>query len=329
MKITAKANSNIALIKYWGKRDKRLNLPAVGSISLTLDGLSTITSVTFNSAHAEDQFNLNNENIEGNEKKRVTDFLDILRGISGISTAAKVSSENNFPTAAGLASSASAFAALALAAAKAAGLNLDKRKLSELARRGSGSAARSIFSGFVEMFKGSNEDGSDAVAEQIADKHYWDLRLLIAVTSSKKKKTSSTSGMTISKQTSPYYDSWINTAENDLAEMRSIIKDHDFQKLGELAEYSCLKMHALALAGRPGLFYWNGITLDVMRFIREMREQGTEVYFTVDAGPQVKAVCEPGSVQKVKKSLLSFPGVEEVLETGLGDGAEIIEAVND
>jgi len=329
MEAAAKANSNIALIKYWGKREKSLNLPAVGSISLTLAGLSTTTSVCFDNSLEDDQFSLNGDMIEGREKARVSSFLDLIREMSGKKSAAKVASSNNFPTAAGLASSASAFAALALAASKAAGLDLDKQELSVLARRGSGSAARSIFGGFVEMFKGNREDGTDAAAVQIADKDFWDLRLLIAVTSTEKKKTSSTSGMTLTRETSPYYDVWIDTAENDLAEMRTLIKNRDFQGAGELTEYSCLKMHALAMAGRPGLIYWNGTTLDVMRHIREMREDGTPVYFTVDAGPQVKALCEPASVNRVKQSLLSFPGVEEVLETGLGGGAEIIEAVND
>lgn len=325
MKATAKANSNIALIKYWGKRDKKLNLPAVGSISLTLEGLHTVTSVNFDAQLDKDRVKINDVPVEGIEKKRVSNFLDIIRRLSGKNMAAQVISTNNFPTAAGLASSASAFAALAFAGSEAAGLDLLPAQLSELARIGSGSAARSVFGGIVEMHKGLREDGKDAVAHQIAAKDYWDLRLLIAVTSRAKKKTASTDGMTLSRETSPYYKAWVETAEDDLAQMRSIIKERDFHKLGELSEYSCLKMHALALSSNPGLLYWNSTTLAVMQTIRSMRENGLPVYFTIDAGPQVKALCEPQHVQSIKTALVEIHGVIDVLESGLGDDAKVIE----
>ena len=329
MKVTAKAHSNIALIKYWGKRQQKLNLPAVGSVSLTLDALFTVTGVNFEKGLKADLLQINGEPAKGGEGTRVSRFLDIIREMSGISLAARVTSRNNFPTAAGLASSASAFAALALAASKAAGLELTPAGLSALARRGSGSAARSIFGGIVEMHKGVKDDGTDAIAEPIAAKNDWDLRLLIAVTARARKKTGSTDGMKLSAETSPYYKAWIATAESDLAQMRGAIKARDFKSLGELSEYSCLKMHALALSSRPGLIYWNGVTLNVMQHIRNLRGKGIPVYFTVDAGPQVKALCQAGYTNVVKESLLGFPGVLEVLESALGGPAEIIEVEHD
>jgi diphosphomevalonate decarboxylase len=324
MKAKAKAHSNIALIKYWGKRSALLNLPAVGSISVTLDSLHTITTVEFIKNLKSDYLILNKIPADERETKRVSSFLNIIRRKADLSLHAEVHSMNNFPTAAGLASSASAFAALALAASSAAGINLSPGELSVLARRGSGSAARSVFGGFVEMKMGKKNDGSDAAACQIAAKDYWDLHVLIAVTSQDKKKTSSTDGMTLSKDTSPYYQNWLETSFDDLKEMRAAIQKRDFQKLGELSEYNCLKMHALALSGRPGLLYWNGTTVEVMRSIKFLRGQGCPVYFTIDAGPQVKAICQPEDVERVAKELEHIRGVQKVIHTSLGNGAELI-----
>ncbi len=326
MRVTAKANSNIALIKYWGKRDASLNLPAVGSISVTLDGLSTQTSVWFKTGLGKDRLLLNGTEESGLALDRVSRFLNIIRMRAGTSLKAFVESSNNFPTAAGLASSASAFAALAVASSKAAGLTLTEAELSELSRRGSGSAARSIFGGFVEMHRGEKPDGSDSIAEPLADKAFWDLRLLIAVTSEKAKTTDSTSGMTQSKASSPYYPVWVDTAEADLAEMRSVLLAKDFQKVGEISEYSCLKMHALAQSGRPGVVYWNGATVKVMHAVRELRQSGIPVYFTIDAGPQVKVLCLPENEQVVNEMLQLIPGVLRIIKTRPGDGIQIIEA---
>lgn len=325
MKITARACSNIALIKYWGKRDTHLNLPAVGSISVTLNDLHTTTTVDFNGQYNNDQLFLNGRRSGPEETTRVSAFLDRIRRRAGIKKYALVESENNFPTAAGLASSASAFAALSLAAAKAARLEISESELSVLARLGSGSAARSLFGGFVEMKQGEKDDGSDSFAFQLYPKDYWDLRLLIAVTSTDKKKIGSTDGMKLSKETSPYYNQWVASSHGDLTDMRDALKSRDFQKLGELSELSCLKMHALALSANPGLLYWNGATVEGIHRIRALRRQGIEVYFTIDAGPQLKAICEPDSVAEARAALEQIPGVKNVISTALGDDAEILE----
>jgi diphosphomevalonate decarboxylase len=327
MKAKAIAHSNIALVKYWGKRDTKLNLPAVGSISITLEALSTTTSVEFSPDLKHDIFFLNNIQIDGREQARVQKYMDLIRQRSNIEYHTVIKSENNFPTAAGLASSASAFAALALAGTTAAGLKISLKDLSILARIGSGSAARSIFGGFVEMHKGLYKNGSDAYAEPLADEKYWDLRVLIAVTSESKKKTGSTDGMTLSQKNSPYYRNWVATAPKDLSDMRVAIKNKDFQKLGEISEFSCLKMHALAMATNPGLIYWNGTTVDGMHLIRELRGQGTEVYFTIDAGPQLKAVCQPKDEERIKEVLEKLPGVQKVIITKIGGPAQLLKDV--
>ena len=324
MKATAKAHSNIALIKYWGKRDERLNLPAVGSISLTLDALHTVTSVQFDSALNADELILDDEKAGTKETARISAFLDLIRKMAGIAYKVRIKSQNNFPTAAGLASSASAFAALALAAAKAAGMSLSKKELSVLARQGSGSAARSVYGGLVEMKRGSAVDGSDAYAVRLAAPDYWDLRLLIAVTSEAKKPVGSTAGMRLSERTSPYYRAWVDNSENDLREMRLAVQQKDFEKVGELCEFSALKMHALALSSNPGLIYWNGATVEGMRLIRALRRTGLPVWFTIDAGPQLKALCLPEAAAKVTQALQNIPGVRRVIECRPGQDALVL-----
>ncbi len=323
-KITARAHSNIALVKYWGKRNTQLNLPSVGSISITLENLHTTTTIEFKENLKSDELFLNGFPANEHESKRVRSFMNLLRNRSGNKIFSEIASHNNFPTSAGLASSASAFAALSLAGTNGFDLQLSKKELSELARQGSGSAARSIYGGFVEMKKGSRPDGSDAIATQLAPKEYWDLRLLIAITSESKKETGSTDGMKLSEKTSPYYQNWVKSSALDIEEMRSAIYNKDFQKLGELAEFSCLKMHGLAMSSRPGLLYWNGTTIEVIQAIKELKRRGTAVYFTIDAGPQVKAICLPKDIIQIQKELEQIPGVKKIIETPLGGDARII-----
>ncbi len=324
-KVKARACSNIALVKYWGKRDIKLNLPAVASISITLDSLYTDTSVMFNENLDADQLILNGETASAKDTSRLSNFLDLIRKKAAINDFARVDSINNFPTSAGLASSASSFACLTLAASKSAGLNFNKNELSEYARIGSGSAARSIFGGFVEMTLGQKDGGSDAIAHPLFAKEHWDLTVLIAITSEKKKKTGSTDGMESSRLTSPYYQSWIDSSVADIDEMRQAITVKDFEKVAEISEFSCLKMHALALATNPGLIYWNGTTVDLMHKVRALRDEGTPVFFTIDAGPQLKAICPSEYAGKVEATLMQEPGVKRIIKTSLGGEAIILE----
>ncbi len=325
MRTKVKAHTNIALIKYWGKRDERLNLPAVGSISLTLDALWTETEIEFNTSFKTDRLILNGQPATEKELRRTSKFLDLLRQRAGVSWPALINSKNNFPTAAGLASSASGFAALTVAAAHALKLELSGRELSIFARQGSGSAARSVFGGFVEMHAGQLADGSDAFAEPIVPRDYWDVRLLIGVTSQMAKKVSSTAGMNLSKETSPYYQAWIDTQAVDLREMREAIKQRDFERMGNLAEHSCLKMHALALSSNPGILYWNGVTVEAMHAVRDLRVSGTQAYFTIDAGPQIKVLCLPGDEPKVRTMMESIPGIQQVISCAPGPAPQILE----
>lgn len=239
MRATAIAHPNIALVKYWGKRDSALNLPAAGSLSLTLDGLRTRTTVHFDATQSRDLIILNGNAQAGRKAQRISRFLDILREMAQVRAAAVVHTDNDFPTAAGLASSSSGFAALAAAASTALQLPLTLPQLSVLARRGSGSAARSVLGGFVEMLPGQEEDGADAYAIPVADVDHWNLQCLMVLTSSGEKSIGSTEAMNHTATTSPYYDAWVQSVPADLERARHAIAQKDFFALAQVAEHSC------------------------------------------------------------------------------------------
>ncbi len=321
MRTTAFAHPNIALVKYWGKADPQRNIPAVGSISITLDTLTTKTSLEFDPGLDGDRFSLNGQP-DAKGLDRVRHCLELFRRRGAEIPHACVESENNFPTAAGLASSASGFAALVVAVDRVAGTNLDRVELADMARQCSGSAARSLFGGYVELELASG--GERTETRTLLQAGQWPLEVVIAVTAIGPKAVGSTEGMALTERTSPYYRSWVETSETDLKDARAAIAALDFEALAEVSELSCLKMHAVALAARPGLLYWNGTTVDCIHQIRELRGRGTPVFFTVDAGPQVKAICEPGATDRVRHALGQIPGVVELLSCGLGEGAAAV-----
>jgi diphosphomevalonate decarboxylase len=325
---TATAGTNIALVKYWGKRDPLLNLPATGSLSLTLKELGTRTTVRFDGARAAgDRVTLNGAPADQPTQRRISAFLDRVRRRAGLDAAAEVVTDNSVPTASGLASSASGFAALALAASRAAGLTLTAAELSELARLGSGSAARSIFGGFVAMARGDRPDGRDAVAAPIdgSGGAGWDLRLVVAVTSAAEKAQGSTSAMDQTARTSPFYPAWVASSEGDLTEARAAIAARDLARLGVVAERSALRMHATALAADPAIIYWNAATLAAIHATRAMRGRGLAAYFTIDAGPHVKVLCATPDAPAVTAALAEVPGVLRTIIASPGPGAAVVE----
>ena len=322
MHVTAVAHPNIALVKYWGKADVVRNLPAVGSISITLDTLVTTTRVHFDSGADSDELFLDGKPASDERTLRARFCLDLFRRVRPELPAAVVESKNSFPTAAGLASSASGFAALVTAVNAVLESPLGKDQLAEIARRCSGSSPRSLDGGFVELAL----EGESTSVRPILDRRQWPLEVVIAVTSKAAKKVGSTDGMELTRTTSPFYESWVSGSPNDLAAARNAIAARDFEALAAVGEASCLRMHAVAMAARPGLLYWNGTTIDCLHQVRELREQGTPVFFTIDAGPQLKAVCEPNSTARVAGALAEIPGVVEVIRCGLGDGARVVEA---
>jgi diphosphomevalonate decarboxylase len=314
--VTAVARANIALIKYWGKRDVTGNVPAAGSLSLTLEALRTVTTVEL--CEGWDRLTLDGEDIAGKALSRITKFADLVRTATGRTERIAVKSENAFPTAAGLASSASAFAALAVAVSRLFGQELSPTELSILARRGSSSAARSIFGGFARM-----TDGDDAHAYPL-DGIDLSLGAAIAVANAAEKEIGSTDGMEHTRLTSPYHRAWIETVNRDLDAGETLLREGDLEKLAELVEANCLAMHANAMAARPGIIYFKAPTLWAIEEVRRMRASGTPVFFTIDAGPHVVAFAPPDHLKSVAARLSQHPEVAEVITSGPGRGAEVI-----
>jgi len=321
---TARARANIALVKYWGKADAGSNLPASGSISLTLDGLQTITRVAFDPDLDRDELFLDGVEAADVPRARAGRFMGLVRKMSALDLFARIESHNSFPTAAGLASSASGFAALACAATRAAGLNLPEPVLARLAQRGSGSAPRSLLGGFVELHLNGPDDEPNCRIEQLAPAEKWQVRLVIAVCESMPKKVGSSEGMERSRTTSPFYASWLRTHADDLQAARRAIAKEDFSRLGEIVESSCFKMHSVALSSKPALLYWNPASVAVMHRVWTLREEGLSAYLTIDAGPNVKVLCPDKQAAKIGSALECIEGVKRVIVEHPGPGVEYL-----
>lgn len=319
MRATAIAQPNIALIKYWGKRDTTRNLPAVGSISITLRDLFTKVSVELDADLAGDILTVNDQQDDA-LLPRISACLDAVAGRDR--SYARVSSACNFAIAAGLASSAAAFAATTVAAAAAADLKLDDQRLARLAGQASGSAARSLYGGFVEL--SNNHD--DITLTSLCDAEAWPLMVVVAITETAPKAVGSTDAMEISRKTSPFYASWVERQPQDLDVARNAIMDHDFQQLASIAEHNCLKMHSVMWASRPPVMYWNSATMRCLKTVRRLQREGCNVFFTIDAGPQVKAVCLPDDAEAVRVALAATPGVMEVMSSTLGSAARLVDS---
>ncbi len=314
----AKAHTNIALAKYWGKSDLLLNLPAVPSISLTLDSLFTETRVQFVQGLRSDVVRLDGKAARGKERDRMVRVLNRVRKDHRLELFAVVESTNHVPTAAGLASSASGFAALAAASVCAAGGTIRPRQISRLARWSSASAARSVYGGFVQLNAG--QPGDDALcAKPLHGPGFWDVCLVVAKTTQARKKVGSTEGMERSRKTSPYYAPWVNSAGRWTRAIRSGIRNRDLAVVGEAMEQSTMAFHACTLTSEPWFSYWNGTTLDVLSKIRDLRDvRGVGVYATMDAGPHVKALCLRRDAKTIQRVLARVPGVESTLVAGPG-----------
>ena len=307
----AQAHPNIALVKYWGKADVRVNIPATPSLSITLDTLASRTSVR-NAQHNNDEISLNGE---PSHDLKILNWLTQLRQQFDIPPL-QISSKNNFPTASGLASSASGFAALITAINQHCALNLDVNQRSIWARRASASAARSIHGGWTSLA------GPQWYGQPLESN--WAVNVVVAITDRAPKTVASSVGMTASRDQSAFYPAWVDSTADDYLAGQTAVADQDFAALADIAEHSCLKMHGLMLSTGPGLMYWNPATLAALHAIRSLRAEGHAVFFTVDAGPQVKAVCLPEAATLVERTLTDIEGVHQTIRVGLGDGAQLI-----
>ncbi|HZD58078.1 MAG TPA: diphosphomevalonate decarboxylase [Anaerolineales bacterium] len=321
--VTAVACANIAFIKYWGNRDPDLRIPANGSISMNLDGLYTQTQVSFDPALTSDHLVINDRPATDPAQQRVRKLLNRVRQMSRKHEFAWIISQNNFPTGAGIASSASAFAALSLAATTAAGLDLSQRGLSRLARTGSGSACRSVPGGFVEWRAGDSDETSYAYS--LASPEHWDLMDCIAIVSPAHKPVGSTEGHNLAGS-SPLQAARVNDARRRLEWCRRAILERDFESFAEVVELDSNLMHAVMMTSTPPLIYWEPVTLAVIHSVQAWRRNGLAVCYTIDAGPNVHVLCPGATAHQVIAQLNQIQGVKNVLSASPGPPAHLIES---
>ncbi|BBK28990.1 diphosphomevalonate decarboxylase [Staphylococcus arlettae] len=321
----ARAHTNIALIKYWGKADEDLILPMNNSLSVSLERFYTETKVTFSESYTEDTLVLNGETVNVAESKKITRFMDMLRAKTNTTLYSYIESENFVPTAAGLASSASAYAALASACNEALQLGWSDKELSRLARRGSGSASRSIFGGFVEWEKGYDDTTSYSFPID-ADRWEDDLAMIFVVINNKSKKVSSRAGMSLTRDTSRFYKYWLDHVDEDIAAVKEAISRKDFKGLGEVIEANGLRMHATNLGAQPPFTYLVPESYQAMEVVHQCRELGYPCYFTMDAGPNVKILVEKHNQAHVIEQLHQHFEPHQIIASDITrSGVEIIE----
>lgn len=316
MKKTARAHSNIAFIKYWGKKDEQLRLPSNGSISMNLSNLYTTTTVEFTQDLQADDVTINNEK-DAKKTAKVIAHLDRIRAIARTSMRARVVSLNNFPTSVGLSSSATGFAALTVASALALGLDLTEKEMTVLARLGSGSACRSIPTGYVEWKAGETTDESYAVS--LYPPTHWDLVDLVALTSVQEKYVATTEGQK-SAQSSPFFAQRITRMDTKIEDCKRYIKEKDFPALGKLIEEDALEMHAIMMTSNPPLLYWLPETVLVMQKVLEWRRGGVDVYFTINTGQNVHVICQKKDALMIEKKLREIPSVMDVMPNSCSHG---------
>ncbi len=322
MKATAVAPANIAFIKYWGKKNEVLRLPENGSISMNLSNLLTTTTVAFSPDSQTDEVVIDGQS-QDKEQKRMVGHLDRIRQLAKINYKAKVTSKNNFPSSTGLSSSASGFAALTVAATKAAGLNLNAKELSILARQGSGSACRSIPDGFVEWLDGDTSETSYAVS--IFPPDYWNVVDVVVIVSKEKKDVSTTEGQKLAVS-SPFFTVRQSQIKEKIGKIKNLIKTKKFVEFGELIEEEALELHAIMLTSTPSLLYWLPGTVELMRLARQLRQEGLPVYFTVNTGQNIHLIVQKKDADILLKQLNKLDVVHKVIINKPAVGARITEA---
>ncbi len=349
MKATAVAPSNIAFVKYWGRKDEELRLPENGSISMNVSNLLTTTTVEFDPNLLQDEITLYssskalNHTVQGEveknssrraslartisytlnsaEIKKISKHLDRIRKLVKIDKKAKVVSKNNFPRGTGLSSSASGFAALTVAASNAAGLKLSEKELSILARLGSGSACRSIPDGFVEWLDGNTSETSYAYS--IFPPEYWDISDVVVILTEEQKDVSTTEGQKLATS-SPFHNVRQDKIKDKIAKCKAYIKAKNFNKFGELLEAEALELHAIMLTSHPSLIYWYPATITVMKAVKKWRKEGLEVYFTINTGQNIHLICQQKDAEKIASLVKEIPEVKEVIINTPSKGTHIV-----
>jgi len=320
-KATAIAHADVALIKYWGKKDERLRLPENGSLSIILSELSTTTTVEFNEVFTSDSISINGE-VEEGETERVVEHLERIRQISQVKTYARVVSENSFPRGTGLSSSGSGFAALTVAGLAAVGKELTQQEMSVLARQGSGTACRCVVGGWAEWKDGNSSDSSYSV--RLFPHDYWDLRDVVVVVSNERKKVTSTSGHTTAK-TSPFFQERQKQLPEKMLALKQAIGTKDFTSMGEIVEAEALEFHSILLTSKPALIAWYPGTIEVMLKVQELRVRGIRCYFTINTGFNVHVITLPEHVEMVSREISALPTVTHIFDSNIGGEPWLID----
>ncbi len=321
-KVTARAHSNVAFIKYWGRKNEELRLPTNGSISMNLSNLFTTTTVEFSPGFTSDEIFLNGEK---NEliNNRIIQHLDRVRKLKGSSLMAKVVSQNNFPTSTGLSSSASGFAALTLASTKAIGLNLSERELSILARQGSGSACRSIPDGFVEWENGETSETS--FAKTLFPAEYWDIVDIVAVVSKDKKDIATSEGQR-RVDSSIFFKTRLQAIDNKIKLCKKYLEEKDFNSFGKLIEMEALELHAIMITSWPALLYWIPATITVMKAVQQWRREGLPVFFTINTGQDVHILCQKKDENELQKKIQGLGIATKIITNNSSKGTYLYDA---
>ncbi|MEM7030348.1 MAG: diphosphomevalonate decarboxylase [Chloroflexota bacterium] len=320
-KATAASCANIAFIKYWGNVDQTLRIAATPSLSMNLADLTITATVHFDEAQSSDRLIMNGTPTTGAAADRVFQHLDLVRKKANIQTAAVVETESNFPAGAGIASSAAAFSALAVAGAKAAGLSLSEAELSALARRGSGSASRSVPTGYCEWLAGGSDESSYATS--VASPDHWDLYDVVAIVDTGHKSVGSTGGHSIA-DTSPLQACRINSAPDRFERCKEALLQRDLATFGSLIEEDSTIMHSVMMTSQPALFYWSPATLAIMKATEQWRTDGLLAYYTIDAGPNVHLICESHQADQVREAVSTVPGVKDIKGSAVGGPTQLL-----
>lgn len=321
MKATARAPANIAFIKYWGRKDEKVRLPANDSIAMNLSNVTTTTTVEFLPHLKSDEIEMIGEKLNKEGKNRIVTHLERIRQLAEIRTFAKVKTKNNFPKGTGIASSASGFAALTLAAAVAAELKLAQKELSIIARQGSGSACRSIPDGFVEWKAGSSSETSYAYS--LYPPNWWDVKDIIVIIGEASKKVSSSEGHVLA-ESSPFYRPRILGMKDKIKNLERALNEKNFKRFGEIVEEEAINMHAVMMTSQQGLFYWLPKTMEIILDCQTWRDEGISVYFTIDAGPNVHLICREKDEGRVRERLRKIRGIKKIIVNKPTRGVRVI-----
>ena len=321
MKATARAHSNIAFVKYWGRKDEILRLPTNGSISMNLSNLFSTTTVEFSPALPEDDITINNIK-DKTVNDKVSKHLDRIRTLSKVNSFAKVVSHNSFAASAGMASSASGFAALTLAGITSAGSKLSEKEVSILARQGSGSACRSIPNGFVEWLDG--DTSNESYAKSIFNESYWAICDIVTIISKEKKDVATSVGQQ-RVDSSIFFQTRLENIKTKIEQCHKLIEMKDFENFGKLIEMEALELHSIMLTSWPSLIYLEPESLIVMKLVHQLRAEGILVYFTIDAGPNIHVICLQKDSDLINKKLLNLSGVKETIINMPSKGTYLVE----